>query len=316
MLNQQEETNGHRKDMKNYLTRIFAFIVLFLALDYGISMVLEKGIEKFYGLDRHSDALFIGHSHLMLAVDKDMFEKETGYSVSKYTREGVTVADRRIMLEQYFRENPKKVRLIVYGVDPWLFSGEGLSANSYKLFYPFMDNTAIDEYIGKSAETPFDYLSHKYFRATRFNTLLINASIRGYLGNWSNLKIGKLDTLKLKQEIRRGDYRKVEFDEKNIENFRRSVDLMSRNADRVVLLNTPIAGALMSAVGRDGDKAMALIRSVADRYPNVTVIDLAPEYQDKAELFFDPIHMNPEGQKVITDRFSFMVKRMPDRLPR
>jgi hypothetical protein len=292
------------------LLRIAAFMVLLMALDFAVTFMLEKGVRRFYGLDRQADVLLVGHSHLMLAVDKRLFEEGMHMQVAKYTREGVNVADRFVMLEHYFDSRPGKCRLIVYGIDPWLFTGKGLSANSYKLFYPFMDYSHVDSYVRTHAENPYDYFSHKYFRSSRFNSLLINSALRGYLGNWSNLKFGQLDTLKLKREIAVGDYRRISFDRENIDTFNNTLPYLSAHAQTVILLNTPISGILSRAVRGDDDKVMAMIRSMAIRYPNVHVVDLSPEFEWKSECFFDPIHMNPEGQKRVTVAFSAVAESL------
>jgi len=296
--------------MGKSLIRISIFIALLMTLDYAVSVYLEKGIKRFYGLDVNAEALFVGHSHLMLAVDKGSFEDRTGMQMAKYTREGVNVADRYIMLKHYFDGRPGKSRLIVYGIDPWLFSGKGLSANSYQLFYPFMDNPEVDSYVRLHAENIFDYLGHKYFRSSRFNSLLINAALRGYLGNWSNFKIGKLDTAKLEQEIASGEYRRISFDQENIDVFNKTLPFLSSHAQTVILLNTPISGIMAKAVRSDDDKAIAMIRSMASRYQNIHVVDLAPEFETQSELFYDPIHMNPEGQKRITDVVSVVAESL------
>ncbi len=292
------------------LLRIALFILLLLFLDFGVSVFLEKGMNRFYGLDGKADLLMIGHSHLMLAVDKPMLEEQTGMLVAKYTREGVNVSDRYIMLKQYFSNGKQKSRLVVYSIDPWLFTGKGLSANSYKLFYPFMDNPDVDAYVHLHAADRFDYLSHRYFRSYRFNTTLVNAALRGYLGNWSNLKIGRLDTLQLKKEIESGNYRHVSFDEENIDTFRKTLPLLSAHAERVILLNTPVSGILARAVRQDYDRSMQMIRDMAAPYPNIHVVDLSPDFEDREELFFDPIHMNPDGQQQVTAAFSSVAESL------
>lgn len=81
----------------------------------------------------------------MLAINKGELEQSTGDKVAKYTREGVNIADRQIMLKHYFAVCKKKPELVVLSVDPWLFTGEGLSKNSFALFYPFMDIPVVDK---------------------------------------------------------------------------------------------------------------------------------------------------------------------------
>lgn len=292
------------------LRRIFMFFVLLAALDLIVSLVLAKGVERFYGLESKAEVLLIGHSHLMLAVDKKLFEEQTGMRVAKYTREGVNVADRYIMLRHYFSGDSGNCRLVVYGIDPWLFTGEGLSANSYKLFYPFMDNQDVDAYVRSYASDSFDYFSHKWFRSYRFNTTLVNAALRGYLGNWSNLKIGTLDTLQLQKELATGEFRRIRFEKENIAVFRNTLGFLGQSDRTVILLNTPVSGLLRKAVQRDYYKALSMIREMAEPYPNIHVVDLSPRFEGDARLFFDPIHMNPDGQKQVTSAFSTVAESL------
>ncbi len=59
---------------RNFL-RVIGFLLLFIVLDLVLSVFLLKGIERFYGLKSNADVLMIGHSHLMLAVDKELLER-------------------------------------------------------------------------------------------------------------------------------------------------------------------------------------------------------------------------------------------------
>ncbi len=53
------------------------------------------------------------------------------------------------------------------------------------------------------------------------------------------------------------------------------------------------------------DRSMFLIDSLAREHcPGAEIIDLVPEFSHRTELFFDPIHMNPEGQREVTRALS------------
>ena len=133
------DIRNDRRFGRNFL-RVLLFIAILFVFDLIISLALLKGIERFYGLRSDADVLMIGHSHLMLAVDKVTLEEESGLTVAKYTREGVNMADRRVMAQQYFDICSVPPETVILSIDPWLFSGEGLSLNSWKLFLPFMDD--------------------------------------------------------------------------------------------------------------------------------------------------------------------------------
>jgi len=286
------------------LLRVALFILLLLFLDFGVSVFLEKGINRFYGLDGDAEILMVGHSHLMLAVDKRMLEERTGMRVAKYTREGVNVSDRYIMLRQYFGSKKGKTRLVVYGIDPWLFTSDGLSVNSYKLFYPFMDNPWVDRYVHRESKDVFDYLGHKLFRSARFDVLLINAALRGYLGNWSNLKFGEIDSTGLKREIASGEYRRIRIEKENVRQFEHTLRFLADKHVTVILLNTPVYHLLTDVQPEKYSAAMELMRRVAARYPNVRLLDLSPGLARDSRYFFDAVHMNPYGQKRVTGLFS------------
>lgn len=94
------------------------------------------------------------------------------------------------MIRQYLESDcSDSLRICLYGVDLFTFTGQGLSQNSYQLFYPFMDNPSISNYI-KAHATPTDYWLRKLVRTTRYNDDGIkNASIRGWMNDWSNRKM-------------------------------------------------------------------------------------------------------------------------------
>lgn len=283
------------------LLRVVGFLLIFIVFDFVLSVFLLKGIDRFYGLKSDAGVLMLGHSHLMLAVDKVMLEEESGLKVAKYTREGVNMADRRVMAEQYFSTCSAKPEIVILSIDPWLFSGEGLSQNSWLLFLPFMDDHGVNEYIRASAPGKFDYFRYKFVRTSRFNAGLLNASVRGWLKNWSNLKIGVVDTVRYGSEDALWTFRPITFSRELMGDFSYTLDFLSGENSRVILLNTPIWQPLISAQKPEYDRAMFLVDSLAQRHcPAAEIIDLVPQFSARTELFFDPIHMNPEGQQVVT----------------
>ena len=130
--------------IKYFITYIVLFISSFILIDRIVNEFLEEGLNQYYGIGESNEIALVGHSHLMLGVDKIELGQALKLGVSKYTREGVNVSDRLIMINQLLDNNPN-LKTVIYGVDAWTFTGEGLSENSYKLFYPFMDSDNIGE---------------------------------------------------------------------------------------------------------------------------------------------------------------------------
>jgi len=284
---------------------VAVFLALFIVLDLAASAILLRGTERFYGLGSDADIVMIGHSHLMLAVDKVALGEQTGLKVAKYTREGVNTADRKVMAEQFFGNAAETPEVVILSIDPWLFSGEGLSLNSWKLFLPFMNNREVDSYIMNSAGRRFDYLRYKYIRTSRFNAQLLNASARGWLSNWDNLKYGVIDTSRYSDEESLRAFRPITFDRGLMDDFAATLDFLNDQRARVLLLNTPVWGPLVRANQSGYDRAMLVIDSIAGIHcPDAEIIDLVPQFSGRTELFFDLIHMNPEGQREVTAALS------------
>ena len=61
--------------MKTKIIQVVIFFIGLITLDRALGLVLNKGLNTYFGLKQHSEVLLIGHSHLMLSVDKENFEK-------------------------------------------------------------------------------------------------------------------------------------------------------------------------------------------------------------------------------------------------
>lgn len=286
----------------------FLLIIAFLLADRGISRIINVGLNNYFGLNQHAGLLLIGHSHLMLAVDKETLAHGTGLKVSKYCREGVNVADRYQMAKQ-FLDSPysDSLKMVLYGVDQFMFTGEGLSANSYTLFYPFMDDPNIDAYIKVSA-TAVDYWEHKLLCSTRYSDALLNSAIRGWRHDWSNYKNGVLDTVQLKEEISARHQRSIRFEKGLVRAFEETLQLITTRKLKVILINTPIAQMLNEYEPQKYEKAITYFQSLANDNEFVEYWDLNPLFSKNYDLFYDPIHLNPKGQAVVTEELIRRIK--------
>lgn len=284
---------------KKFVLTLVSFLLLFILLDFCIERILYQGLNKYYGLDEKSVIALIGHSHLMLGVDKVTMETELGVGVSKYTREGVNVQDRKIMVQQLLGIN-KNIKTIIYGVDAWTFTSEGLSDNSYKLFYPFLDNTAVNRYIKDNTDFS-EYWGKKIIRTSRYDELLVNSAFRGHLGKWTNLKFGTVDLNKLKKIVENEDYRKINNTASNIQNLRETLVLCSKKNIRVILLYVPTINVLTEIQKPSYDETIRIFEEFSQEFQNVEFVNFQKPWSKEYEIFYDPIHLNPSGQSIITE---------------
>ena len=290
------------KRYKNTALVLVASIFLFFAIDNFLNLILSKGVNNYFGLNQHSEILLIGHSHLMLATDKERLENETGMTVSKYCREGVNVSDKKAMIEHFLNSGyADSLKFVLYGVDLATFTGDGLSKNSYTLFYPFMDNKVIDNYIKQQASFT-DYWLHKLIKNTRYNDDGVkNSAVRGWFNNWDNLKSNTIDIESYSKQLASGDERHIKMNKELMLQFDESISLITKRGIRVILVNTPTLDLLNNFEPEKYDIIMNWYREYASNNSMVEFWDFNPDYASNYTIFSDRLHLNSKGQQIITD---------------
>lgn len=295
--------------MKKKIILSLLFLAAFIFLDRGIGKIINIGLSKYYGLNQNSEILFIGHSQLMLAIDKNKIEDSLNCKVSKYCREGADVVDRYQMIKQFISSPySDSLKTVIYGVDQFIFKNSGLSMNSYMNFYPFIDEPNINKHI-KSSASYTDYWEHKLICSTRYSDALLNNSIRGWFNNCENLKIGKLDTVVLKEQITNNQQRTIEFDSELIKTFEESITFLTKRNIHVILVQTPVAEMLNSYEPEKYKQIQKYFINFSQTSPYIDYWDLNEGISDKYDCFFDPIHLNPKGQKIATERVVLYIKQ-------
>lgn len=284
--------------MKRLIVYILLLPAVFLCLDRTISTALNYGLKQYFGIGSNADILMIGHSHLMLAVDKERLEQGLGVGVAKYCREGVNVFDRQRMIQHYLDTCSAPPKIVLYSVDPFLFTGKDLSSNSYKLFYPFMDSPVMDEYIRQEAPDVWDYWLHKLIHTSRYSDALIGSAVRGWLHDWENLKFGQIS----EDAFRRASLRPIEFEQSYRRIFENSIKLLTDRGIKVMLVNTPVSYGFAHRNPKEYERIISYFRNFAADDNYVCYIDYNPDYSHNYTIFYDLIHMNPRGQKILTER--------------
>lgn len=271
---------------------------------------MRHGIDNYFGLNQKSQILLIGHSHLMLGVDKSRMEKELGMKISKYCREGVNVVDKKNMVYHFLNgKNADSLKYVLYGVDLFSFTGDGLSRNSYKLFYPFMDEDAFEEYIYDNSSFS-DYLLHKFVRTSRFNDDAVkNSAFRGWMNNWSNYKTNIIDIESYRKILTNGDERRISMNDSLIADFEETIKFITDKEINVILVNTPTIDLLNTYEPLKYRRMMQWFSDFAEKHPLVEFVDFNPKYEANYQIFSDKIHLNRNGQKAITSELINLLKQ-------
>ena len=284
------------------------FVALFFAADYATHHSLKSGLHKYFGLGTDAEIALIGHSHLMLGVNKTQLEETLGQQIAKYTSEGVNVSDRKLMIEYLLKKNPN-TKVVIYGVDAWMFTGEGLSANSYKLFLPFMDDESVRQHIKTDAPIE-EFWQKRLVGSSRYSEPLINSALRGHLGNWSNYKFGTLDTVQLAKNVATGNFRNINSSKENRTIFEKTLADLEKQNIIVVLVYVPTIAHYNQAEPDKFEQEINYFKSLNQKFTNLHYFEYLEGWDTNYSFFFDPIHLNPEGQQAFTTAFSSDLKRL------
>lgn len=284
-----------------FLIKLFTFLLLFLIIDFATSKLMLKGLNKFYGFEKGPSILINGSSMSLSGFHKTEIEKQVHQKVVVYAKEGVGVEDRYAMLQQFFSDHHSSVKTVIYEINPLLFSDKLTAANVYTIFYPFMDNNAIDDYINKRA-TRFEYYVHKYFRSARFDVLTINFVLKGYMNNYDNFKTNSINPETVYFTKEESGKKMIELNKDKVAVFENTIKLLQDNNTKVILVMMPIYYQKQATFDSTSFNQLGeYYKKFAGSKKNISFLDLNTNDISHHALFFaDVLHLNREGQKKVT----------------
>ncbi len=288
--------------VRRWLIKAVALLFLLILADRLLGLILIGGLDRYYGLNTPAAVLCVGHSHTVLGIDRVSLERALGVPVAKFAVEGANTADRLEMIRYYFRRQPAAVKAVVYDVDAHTFTSAGLSSASYQLLYPFIGDPEIRAYVRRHCSSASEYWVRRLVCLTRYNELTIWLSLRGYLRKWDNLKFGQVDVPRLQEAVRQGRFRKIAFDADNLALFQKTAGFVSAQGGTLFLLYVPTIDVVNRAEPEKFASSMFIFRDFSATNANVVFLDYNHEFESQHELFFDPIHLNPQGQAAVTQR--------------
>lgn len=282
---------------------VLSYLILgcisFVIINYSAAKIFNVGLKKYYCL-YPAHVLFIGHSMTEMGIDKKMIEDKLNRPIAKYCMNGAGVPERLIMLKHYIETVKTTPEVVVYDVSSRIFSSD-LSNNPYALFLPFISESAvINEYLKK--EMPYDqYYTKKLIPMTRYEDTRLGAVVRGYLGKWETMTLKKFDPVAFEKQIKQGVFWKITFDRKNMEYFDETLEYLTSQNIKVILIAFPNNVLLNNAEPEKYREAMNILQTKAESYPGVTLLDLNPLFANNHSIFADPIHLNRKGQQIISE---------------
>ena len=263
-----------------------------------ISSLLKEGLNKGFGLRQESEILIVGHSHMMMGVDRDKLEKGLKCKISKYTRTGVSLPERYLMTQQYLNSKySKKLKAALIGVDAFTFSEGNISKNCYTLFYPFYEDKNVNDYLKRHAK-PTEYWQHKIIRLSRYSDDLINSSVRGWMHDDKNYKTNQINMDEFEKQ--RSKWKSnISFNKELMSKLNELIHMLTKRGIKVYLVNTPTLDTINHTQPENYKYIMEYYRKLANNNM-VYFIDFT-KHESNYELFFDPLHLNVNGQTLVTD---------------
>ena len=285
----------------HFLLRSAGLLLLFFFFDFAFSQIMLLGLNKYYGIDDKPDVLINGSSMSMSGFNRKDIEHLTGLQVSNYSYEGVTVKDRHAMIDHFFNVYPEGIRTVVYEVNPILFSSFKSADNVYSIFYPYMDNKVIDQYIKQNAPRR-EYFANKIIRTKRYDSRLNRLIIRGLLNNYDNLKTNSLDSAVIEHLYLRKETINIGMEKSAMSMFENTMDLIESHNSDIILIMMPMYYMKLNTFNQDEYKLLVdYLENLCSSRDHIKFLDLNNDSLIFNPAFFsDPLHFNSSGQRQIT----------------
>jgi len=289
------QSNGRR-----FIVQTAIFLCVLFVIDRGLSLLLESGLRRYWGLESPCTLLVVGHSRAILGIDEEMITSRLGRPTAKYAVNGATTHDRVAMVQHYIAQHPG-VRCVIYDVEASTFASRGLSANSYGLFFPLMGDEIMGKYVRKHVASSFELGVRRVFHTARFDETTFSLAIRGLLGIRKNLKIDNLSAARLQNQIASGRVRKPAIDENNLRAFEDMARDLGDRGILLVLVDMPAVDKVNATNPKGSEEVRALFRRIAAA-PHIFYLDYHDLYEVDYGLFHDGIHLNVNGKRAFTER--------------
>ena len=293
--------------MFKLVTKIIVLLVCVFATDFVINCYLKKGLNRHYGFDKAAKVLCIGHSRSDHAIDKQRLEQVLKVQVAKYAVAGMDTFDRFTMLRHYFSEHPNEVNIVVYDVDFYTFNGRtfapGKKMNQYRQLFPFMDNEEIDKYV-KTRSLWSEYVTRKYIKSLRYNDpkVMARAVINHFKSAQIPTDIFDVESFKKNMTLKKNNNDILVIDPNNVKYFEETMRLIRSQQAKIVLFYLPVTDFELDKIDQGyREKVTSMLRRYDAENPDIVFIESSRKYEHSYNLFYDSLHLNRDGQALVTD---------------
>jgi hypothetical protein len=288
-------------DYKTFLKRAVLLTILFFLLDLIISVILLNGLNKYRGINQRPDILINGSSMSLSAFDKVEIESLTQFKIANYSHEGASIDARLAMIDYFFRENPSSLKTVIYEVNPLIFSSVQTADNVYTIFYPYLDDRFMNRFVKERASKK-EYLTNKIIRTKRFDSRVIPDVLRGYISSYKNIRTATLDTVMILPMADQWDKIEVLMEKSKIDVFENTMDAISSHNCNIILVMMPMYHYKFRTFNRDGyNRLCGYFINYSQSHQHIRFLDLNQDgLIDNFKYFSDPVHINVNGQQLIS----------------
>ena len=282
-------------------------LLLYVCGSFVITAFFNRCLRSYYCL-QPAKILCIGHSMSEMAIDKMLLEKALNVPVSKYCMNGVGPVERFIILKHYLEEVKTPPEYLVYDVSGRIFSS-GLAEGSYQLFLPFLNESKVCRDYLQTYLNPDEYWFLRLNPLRCYEDTRLGAVQRGLFRDWSSRKNTKFDPVSYQKKVDDGKFWHITFNEKDIKAFEEMLDLCKKHNIKVILAALPCVDILNRAEPEKYQQIMKKLQSYCQD-ERVRLIDFNPQYSGRYDLFADPIHVNPAGQRAVSNQLVLDLKQI------
>ena len=271
--------------------------LLVLLFDQGLTRFLRFGLDRYYGLDKPSEVLFIGHSRTEVGIDSRLIERLTGCTAAVYGVSGTNITAHEAMIRQYLNRY-QAPKVIVLNVDEVTFMKGELWGSAYLSFYPYIDDPVINEYVRSRAVSSQEFFVRRYLTLLRFSDVR-NLVFRGLCNMRKNnhMSINYNIILAAQNSTSEG---RVVIDREKVDQLFRIIESLKKQKVRLILLYIPSTDVETRKNFSQFRETYRLLEQIAAE--TGTEFDTDPELlSSHHDKFFDPWHLNSQGKEILSN---------------
>lgn len=299
--------------------KLFAYIIIFVAMLYGYRYVLHEGIRKnekgiFNKLNEafiqqtSYDVIFLGSSRAEMHYNPKVFDSITRLSSFNLGISGASPKVSFAVLKAYCNKHPLP-KYIVLNLDYYALKHDSDVIYDFPRFFPYLTNSYLRAQLNQ-IDNRFNSFYYNPIHSLPYEQLsYLSASLHGWLGiegRYDSLCFKGYQTAETNALFRKTEDDKKSFAFIHLKN-RHYIDSIcayaKNNQIKLVLATSPIIHGSHKTINRNA--VISQLKHIAAIH-HIDYWDYSADsnYLKKPQLFIDEYHINRIGSELFTKQFS------------